>query len=247
MKIKLNSETYTGVAGSSLSDTRCLQTLDLYLFVKSHNDLTYREVRSETVKAGLYKSESVLRTFCPLLRELGYIITESNTPMSFTSDGELFAHIIAAIEEAKCIEDDDIKTTVLSKLDKAKSHAIQLGIMNMNQSDDDVCKNHNIWLVLYLLDNLDYFDWNEYWLALKVFIEDKSTLQDFKTQIAQNRQKGVRYEACNRENGQQLADTTFTYIKALLKEANLIEDVPNGSRLTSEGKEFVKKITLWNL
>lgn len=51
--------------------------------------------------------------------------------------------------------------------------------------------------------------------------------------------------AINKENGQQLADTTYTYIKALLKEANIIEETNNGSRLTKDGLEIVNNITLW--
>lgn len=245
MIIKLSTSTYTGVAGSSLSDTRCEQTLSLYRFLKSHHGLTYREVRSESVKERLYKSESVLRTFCPLLRELGFIVTDSNKPMSFTKDGELFVHILAAIENAERMEDSQMKEALLNKLMSAKIHTIQLGILNMNQSDDDICRSHNIWLVLYLLKNLNFFDWNEFWLALKVFIEDKSNLSDFKSQIQKNRLNGVQYMAINKENGQQLADTTYTYIKALLKEANIIEETNNGSRLTKDGLEIVNNITLW--
>lgn len=246
MIIKLHDSTYTGVAGSSLSDARCEQTLDLYYFIISHPDMSYRDVRSETVKDGLYRSESVLRTFCPLLRELGFIVTEQNAPMSFTPDGELFVHILSSIKQAEEIEDENTKKSLLRLLESAKCHAIQLGILNMNNSDDETCRNHNIWLVLYLLDNLDYFDWNEYWLALKVFIEDHSNLIDFRSQIDNNRRKGVTYEAKNFDNLQVLADTTYTYIRALLKEANIIENNTIGSKLTSEGKSFIKKITLWN-
>ena len=247
MKIKLHNSTYTGVAGSSMSETRCEQTLDLYRFIQTHPGLTYRGVRSESVKEKLYKSESVLRTFCPLLRELGFIITDQNMPMSFTEDGEMFIHILTAIEQAKKVEDEETRNRLLEVLESAKSHTIQLGILNMNRSEEDICREHNLWLVLYLLQHFTYFDWNEYWLALKVFIEDKSNLSDFKSQIENNRRNGVKYEAVNYENGQELADTTYTYIRALLKEANLIEDYDKGSRLTAEGNEFVKKITVWNL
>ena len=105
MKIKLKNSTYTGVAGSSLSETRCEQTVDLYNFIISHPGLSYREVRSESVKEGLYKSESVLRTFCPLLRELGFINTDQGAPMSFTKDGEMFVEI-------NFYEDDDNMGTI---------------------------------------------------------------------------------------------------------------------------------------
>lgn len=247
MKIKLKNSTYTGVAGSSLSETRCEQTVDLYNFIMSHPGLSYREVRSESVKEGLYKSESVLRTFCPLLRELGFIITDQGTPMSFTKDGEMFVSILTSLEYAKKLEDKNQQKELIAVLESAKCHTIQLGILNMNNSDDDICINHNIWLVLSLLDKLDFFDWNDFWLALKMFVEDGSSLVDFKTEITMNRAKGITYEAVNAENGQALYDTTFSYIRALLKEANLIEDYKSGSKLTIEGREFVKKLRLWNL
>lgn len=247
MKIKLKNSTYTGVAGSSLSETRCEQTVDLYNFILSHPGLSYREVRSESVKEGLYKSESVLRTFCPLLRELGFIITDQGTPMSFTKDGEMFVSILTSLEYAKKLEDKNQQKELIEVLESAKCHTIQLGILNMNNSEEGICINHNIWLVLSLLDKLDFFDWNDFWLALKMFIEDGSSLVDFKTEITMNRAKGITYEAVNAENGQALYDTTFSYIRALLKEANLIEDYKSGSKLTIEGKEFVKKLRLWNL
>ena len=72
-------------------------------------------------------------------------------------------------------------------------------------------------------------------------------LPDRENLITMNRAKGITYEAVNSENGQTLYDTTFSYIRALLKEANLIEDYKSGSKLTIEGKEFVKKLRLWNL
>ena len=247
MKIKLKNSTYTGVAGSSLSETRCEQTVDLYNFIISHPGLSYREVRSETVKEGLYKSESVLRTFCPLLRELGFINTDQGAPMSFTKDGEMFVSILTSLEFAKKLEDKNQQKELIEVLESAKCHTIQLGILNMNNSEEEICINHNIWLVLSLLDKLDFFDWNDFWLALKMFIEDGSSLVDFKTEITMNRAKGITYEAVNSENWQTLYDTTFSYIRALLKEANLIEDYKSGSKLTIEGKEFVKKLRLWNL
>lgn len=143
------------------------------------------------------------------------------------------------------MEDSQMQEVLLSKLKSAKAHIIQLGILNMNQSNDDICRSHNIWLVLYLLKNLNFFDWNEFWLALKIFIEDKSNISDFKSQIQKNRLNEVQYIAINKETGQQLADTTFTYIRSLLKEANIIEDTNNGSRLTKDGLDIVKTITLW--
>lgn len=247
MKIKLKNSTYTGVAGSSLSETRCEQTVDLYNFILSHPGLSYREVRSESVKEGLYKSESVLRTFCPLLRELGFITTDQSTPMSFTKDGELFVRILISLENAKNLEDETQRDELIAVLESAKCHVIQLGILNMNQSEDDICKKHNIWLVLSLLDKLDFFDWNDFWLALKMFVEDGSSLIDFKTEITMNRANGITYEPINADNNQALFDTTFSYIRALLKEANLIEDYNSGSKLTTEGKEFIKNLRLWNL
>lgn len=247
MIIKLKNSTYTGVAGSSLSETRCEQTVDLYNFIQTHPGLSYKEVRSIAVKEGLYKSESVLRTFCPLLRELGFIITEQGMPMSFTKDGEMFVYILSSLDKSKNIEDENKRDSLISVLTSAKCHTIQLGILNMNQSEEDICVNHNIWLVLSLLNKLNYFEWSDFWIALKMFVEDNATLIDFKTEITMNRAKGVTYEAVNAENGQPLFDTTYSYIRALLKEANLIEDNKSKSTLTSQGKEFVKKLRLWNL
>lgn len=167
--------------------------------------------------------------------------------MSFTKDGELFVRILTSLEYAKKLEDDNLRNELITILESAKCHTIQLGILNMNNSEEDICINHNIWLVLSLLNKLDFFDWNDFWLALKMFVEDGSSLVDFKTEITMNRVKGITYEAVNAENGQILFDTTYSYIRALLKEAKLIEDYNSGSKLTTEGKEFVKKLRLWNL
>ena len=109
MRINLHSNTYSGVAGSSMSDTRCEQTLALYRFVKSHPELSYTDVRRETVQEHLYRSESVLRTFCPLLRELGYVTYGTNEPFKFTSDGELLIRILMAQESTEQLEDSSVK------------------------------------------------------------------------------------------------------------------------------------------
>ncbi len=246
MRIDLHSSTYSGVAGSSMSDTRCEQTLALYRFVKSHPELSYADVRRETVQDNLYRSESVLRTFCPLLRELGYVTYGVNEPFKFTTDGELLIRILMAQESAEQLEDSADKTAVTDRLQDARARMIELGILNMNCSQEGICREHNIWMVLFLLKELGSFDWKEFFLALKVFKEDKSTLADFKSQIAKNRNNGVDYETFN-ESGQPVADTQWSYIKSLLKEANLIYDTGRTSSLSAEGNEFVKKVTLWNL
>lgn len=246
MRITLHSNTYSGVAGSSMSDTRCDQTLTLYEFVKSHPEMQYVDVRRETVNEHLYKSESVLRTFCPLLKELGFITYETNEPFGFTPDGDLLASILKAIRDIKMLDDASIRDAALNKLEDAKSRMIELGILNMNRSTEPICREHNMWVVLYIIKELGQIDWNEFFLALKVFKEDHGSLSDFRTQITTNRSNGVDYETYN-ENGQPVADTQWSYIKSLLKEANLIYDIDRCSAFTPRGIEFVNKVTLWNL
>ena len=246
MRINLHSNTYSGVAGSSMSDTRCEQTLTLYRFVKTHPALSYTEVRRQTVQEHLYRSESVLRTFCPLLRELGYVTYSSNEPFQFTTDGEVLIRILMAQENAEQLDDSSVKTALKGRLQDARARMIELGILNMNRSEEDICREHNIWMVLYILQNLGSIDWGEFFLALKVFKEDHSTLADFSSQIAQNRTNRVEYQTYN-EDGQTVADTRWSYIRSLLREANLILDNGRTSTLTAEGQQFVNKVTLWNL
>lgn len=246
MRINLHSNTYSGVAGSSMSDTRCEQTLALYRFVKSHPALSYTEVRRQTVQEHLYRSESVLRTFCPLLRELGYVTYGTNESFQFTTDGEVLIRILMAQEKVEQLEDSSVKTALESRLQDARARMIELGILNMNRSEEDICREHNIWMVLYILKNLGSIDWSEFFLALKVFKEDHLTLADFSSQIAQNRPNGVEYQTYN-EDGQTVADTQWSYIRSLLREANLISDNGRTSTLTTEGQQFVNKVTLWNL
>lgn len=64
--------------------------------------------------------------------------------------------------------------------------------------------------------------------------------------FAQNRTNGVEYQIYN-EDGQTVADTQWSYIRSLLREANLISDNGRTSTLTTEGQQFVNKVTLWNL
>ena len=246
MRIDLNSNTYSGVAGSSMSDTRCEQTLALYRFVKSHPELSYTDVRRQTVQEHLYRSESVLRTFCPLLRELGYVTYGSNEPFTFTTDGELLIRILMAQEKTEQLEDSSVKTAIEDRLHDARARMIELGILNMNRSEEDICREHNIWMVLHILKNLGSIDWSEFFLALKVFKEDHSTIADFSSQISQNRLNGVEYQTFN-EDGLTVADTQWSYIRSLLREANLITDNGRTSSLTAEGQQFVNKVTLWNL
>ena len=246
MRITLHSNTYAGVAGSSMTDTRCEQTLALYRFIQSHPPLSYTDVRRQTVRDGLYRSESVLRTFCPLLRELGFVTYGTNEPFQFTSDGELFIHILMAQENVEQLEDSSVKTAVSGRLQEARAYMIELGILNMNRSEEVRCREHNIWMVLHILNTLGSIDWNEYFLALKVFKEDHLSIADFNVQITRNRTNGVEYQTFN-ETGQPVADTQWSYIKSLLREANLISDNGRTSSLTTEGQQFVNKVTLWNL
>ena len=246
MRITLHSNTYAGVAGSSMTDTRCEQTLALYRFIQSHPPLSYTDVRRQTVRDGLYRSESVLRTFCPLLRELGFVTYGTNEPFQFTSDGELFIHILMAQENVEQLEDSSAKTAVSGRLQEARAYMIELGILNMNRSEEVICREHNIWMVLHILNTLGSIDWNEYFLALKVFKEDHLSIADFNVQITRNRTNGVEYQTFN-ETGQPVADTQWSYIKSLLREANLISDNGRTSTLTTEGQQFVNKVTLWNL
>ena len=246
MRITLNSNTYSGVAGSSMSNTRCEQTLALYRFLLSHPSLSYTEVRRQTVQEHLYRSESVLRTFCPLLRELGYVTYGPNEPFQFTMDGELFIRILMAQEKVDQLEDSSVKTAIKDRLQDAQARMIELGILNMNRSEDDICREHNIWMVLHILKNLRSIDWSEFFLALKVFKEDHLTIDNFRAQIAHNRSRGIEYETFNEDN-QTVADTQWSYIRSLLREANLISDNGRTSILTTEGQQFVNKVTLWNL
>lgn len=240
MRVTIDFETYRGVPGSSLSDFRCEQTVILHDFITSRAGMNYVQVQKEAADLHLFKSRSVLRTFCPLLANLHFVEYGNDENFRFTDDGILFVNAIKAIESCESIDsktENDKK--VLNNLYEIKKDLIRLGISNMY--NDLELRNNNIWIAFSLLKNLDYLIWNEYFWGLHLIKEKLFSVEEACFSISKNRVEDIVYEAFNK-NGEKIADTQWSYMRSLLYEADLIEDYKLGSRLNANGIKFLKDI-----
>lgn len=235
-KLVIHKTYYKGVDGSSLSPFRCEQIIDLYNFVISNPRMDYVELQKTTSSAGLFKSGSVLRTFCPLLSKLGFVTYGGDESFTFTEEGIVFVKILKALKDCKSIDNPTEKDKILlNKLEKLKIDTIRLGIEKMYSNPN--LKDHNLWFVMDTLSNLDYFVWNEFWLALYLYKEQNFDIFDICRKIVKDRNSNIHYEPFN-ENGQPIADTQWGYIKSLLEEADLINNHELGTSFNHDGYEF---------
>lgn len=240
MNLTINKANYKGVDGSSLSDFRCDQIVDLYKYVSSHPKMDYVSMQNATTNEGLFKSNSVMRTFCPLLAKLGFVTYGDSSDFTFTEDGEVFAKILIAIQDCKSIENRTTKDEeVLARLQQLKVDTIRLGLLNMHNKPE--LEYHNLWIVMDLLEKMDYLVWNEFFYAIYLIKEKRKSVEETIQSIYDNRKRSVIYKAYN-EKKEPVADTQWNYLKTLLEEANLLSNNDTGSLLNNEGIEFIKQL-----
>lgn len=237
MIIKLNRDTYSGADGSSLSDDRCQQIVDLYDFWLNHPGVTYRELQNAAVEESLYagKAASIIRTFCKLLKKLAFVYYEDSLPFAFTDMGAIFVKTHKALIEAQ--KTDNI--ILAAKLSELKQTLIMGGIEEMSKNAD--YEEHPIWIAIGLLNNFDTIDWKEHYYALYLFYQKNFTWDEVVTKIKENRARNIVYEVQNAE-GEPLANTGYSYIRSLLLEAGLITNNKSRSTLVSTKKTFIEKI-----
>ena len=237
MIVKLKKETYSGADGSSLSNDRCLQIADLYDFWLTHPGVSYKELQEAAVEESLYsgKADSIIRTFCKLLKKLNFVDYDDALPFVFTDMGTVFVKTHNALIEAQ----KEKNALLISKLSGLKQTIIMGGIEEMSKNSD--YDDHPIWVAIGLLNHFDTIDWKEHYYALYLLYQKNLSWDEVVNNISENRARHIEYEVQNTE-GEALANTGYSYIRSLLLEAGLITNNKHKSTLVSANKSFIEKI-----
>lgn len=230
---------YKGSDGSSMTETRCAQTVLLHSMLNDMTDqpTTYKEIQVEAEKRKLFgdtKAQSAIRTFFPLLLKLGFTqIYDGIHPKDvFTKEGEDFVIAITALQKASQIGDSDIKKDLI----RINQTLLQRGIVYWFNHGSE--KEHNLWLALDLFGKLEVLEWNEFLYAIYLW-HSSVNLDDIIKELIQNRNNGVTYSFANTD-GEKLPSTSYCYIRALLEEAGIIEKInPSTDKVTVDGINFI--------
>lgn len=246
MKIPLAVETYKGVDGSSLSQTRCTQIVRVYEMLDEFGDdpITYvgiQELAESKMLFGTTAAKSAIRTFFPLLKKLDFVNYDGEFPANkcFTELGTQFVLVCRALENVS--DDTKKKNEVVAKLMHIKYSIQKQGLINMYNNPD--YKSHNMWLALKLFQRFRVIHWNEFLYLLHCKEVGKST-ETAINEIARLKDKIEEYEFVN-EKENPLPNTCYSYLRSFLVEAGLIENLNSSiSTTTDEADDFFHAINL---
>ena len=246
MKITVPFDCYKGADGSSLSDSRCTQIIEVYEMLESMENtrMDYLKLQEEADKRKLFgntKTKNAIRTFFPLLKKLHFVNYEGTFKSTdcFSKLGEQFVFTSRALFNIR--EDTPHKEEIERKLKNVRIMIIRQGLINMNQDPD--YSNHNIWIALKMLFALDKLHWNEFVYMLYRLDSDypfDDTIQDIK-----KRKEEIDEMEFLKENGTPLPNTCYSYIRSLLEEALLIENAgKNTSKIIDKSDTFYTQLVL---
>lgn len=246
MKISLSVDTYRGVDGSSLSEPRCFQIVKVYEMLEEFGSesLSYiglQELAESQKLFGSTAAKSAIRTFFPLLKKLEFVNYDGNFAANkcFTSLGTKFVLVCRAISNIS--DETPNSKEVLARLQHIKRNLQKEGIMNMRNNPS--YSNNNLWLALLLLKRFRVIHWNEflYLLHCKEYGKD---LNESLNDISKLKDEIEDYEFLN-EKGDILPNTCYTYLRSLLKETGIIENLtPSISSVTEEADEFFHALNI---
>lgn len=244
MQIALSVETYKGVDGSSLSTTRCSQIVQVYEMLERFGakNMTYVGIQEEAEREKLFGStnaKSAIRTFFPLLKKIGFVSYDDTFAANrcFTKLGTQFALLCRAYNNIS--DDTKNKDEIIRRLINAKQNAQKEGLLIMYHNPE--YKDHNMWVALKLLKELEILNWNEFLYTLSE-IENGNTIEYAITQI-KNRKKEIDSIEFVNEEGHTLPNTCYSYIRSFLEEAGLIYKINSReSKINVSAKDFFSKI-----
>lgn len=230
---------YKGSDGSSMTETRCAQTVLLHGMLMEMPDepTTYKKIQAQAEKQKLFgetKAQSAIRTFFPLLVKLGFTqVYDGIRPKDvFTKEGEDFVIAITALQKASQIGDSEIKKDLM----RIHQTLLQRGLVHWFNYGSE--KEHNIWLALDLFGKLEVLEWGEFLYAVYLW-HSSVNLDDIIRELIINRNNGVSYSFINTD-GEKLPSTSYCYIRALLEEAGIIEKInPSTDKVTVDGINFI--------
>lgn len=247
MKITLYRSDYSGVDGSSLSDIRCKQIVDIYNLLETlgSKKMSYVDIQEEAEEKNIFgdtKAKSAVRTFFPLLKKLHFVdYGEKNSLFAankcFTELGKQFVLVCVSLERIS--PDTPNAQEIKKRLINMKEDLQKEGLLNM--LNDPEYKDHNIKIALELLKVFRIIDWNEFLYALHS-IGEGHTIEDAINDIRLDRRKIDQIEFVN-EKGNALPNTCYSYLRSLLVEAGLVVNInASQSKLTDDGIIFVNHL-----
>ncbi len=247
MNVTLSLDSYKGVDGSSLSETRCNQIVKVYEMLEDMGGkmISYHDIQEEAENRKLFGStnaKSAIRTFFPLLRKLNFVdYDEMRFPANvcFKSLGIQFVLVCRSLKNLG--DNSTNKLELENKLLRIKRNIIKLGIIKMH--DNGNYKSHNVWIALKLFEKLNYVYWSEFLYTLHC-LEEQFSIEKAVDKILSNREQ-IKTISFISESGDLLPTTCYTYIRGLLTEAGIIDNIDSvQSKINDEGVEFLKELNL---
>ena len=247
MKQFLSKQSYKGVDGTSLSEPRCLQVVQVYEMLEQLGcqNMTYMDLQNKADEVKLFgktNAKSAIRTIFPLLKKIGFVVDydcEFTTDRLFTDLGKLFVLACRALKsltpEIPNVEE------VKAKLINIKQNLQKIGLINLLSNPEN--KNHNIRIALRLLKELKIINWNEF-LYVLFSLENNHTIEFAIDNIHVNRKQIDSIEFVN-EKGEVLPTTCYTYLRSYLEEAGLIKNINSKeSELLKSATKFFSQISI---
>ena len=246
MRITLLKESYKGVDGSSLTETRRSQIVQVYEMLEEwgSNLTNYLDIKIKAQKKHLFgntNAKSAIRTFFPLLKKIAFVNYDGDFPANkcFTSLGAQFVLASRAYENVE--DDTPNKDKILEKLDSIIKKCQKQGLINMRLNP--LYKNHNMWIAIKLFKEFGIVHWNEFLYTLHC-LEIGETEEYAYNKIRDDRKKIDDIIFLN-EKGENLPDTCYSYIRSYLVEAGLITKITNMEyRVLDSFDNFVSKLNI---
>lgn len=246
MIINLPLDTYKGVDGSSLSDTRCQQIVQVYKMLEDMGttNISYRYIQEEAERRKLFgftNAMSAIRTFFPLLKKLHFVdYGESFRADNCFSDlGKQFVLACRALQNVST--EIPNRGQFIARMENVKSNCIKQGLVFMNNDPDYI--NHNIWVALKLFKELNSVHWNFFLYTL--YKKDIGcTETEIIIDIREHADDICKIEFL-KDNNDPLPNTCYAYIRSLLEEAGIIVlGTNNYYCLTVDGASFINHINV---
>lgn len=246
MKICLSIESYNGVDGSSISETRCRQMVSVYEMLEEMGNATisYTELQEAAESKKLFgntKAKNAIRTFFPLLKKIGFVDYSDQFVANrcFKAIGVQFVLACRALNNVT--DDTPNKAEVEERLKNIKRSAQKQGLINMFGKSE--YRSHNIWIALRLLKVYRSLHWNEFLYTLYC-LENGMSFEDALADINVRREE-IRTATFVNEENQMLPNTCYSYLRSYLEEAGLIyKESVMISNLTEDADLFYSQIDL---
>ncbi len=249
MEVRLRYELYNA-DGSSFTSTRCEQICSVFDMTIKCGDsvVSYRrlqELASENNVFGAIGFEhtaSAIRTIFPILKKLGLIIDyetikDFKSVDFFSTKGKAFVLTHKALMKAQELG----KEPLIKECKDAKSAILRDGITTMYEKG--IYSDHNIWSALTFLKYQGSIIWKEF--LYMVYLNDVGlSITDIDSKLKENRKQGIEYNYKSTD-GREIRSTAYSYLKALLNEADVIQDTHKGiSNTTYKGYNLLNQLKL---